>query len=303
MGQFTSFKVTRTGGGGWSVDQVRSQRFVTPHRGVRAPRGWTDDLRARSIALAQTAPPRSFLCGISAAACLAVPLPPFVQSRQPSIATATGGSHLHRSSASGRRLDLVPDELVQIDGIWMTSPIRTFLDLARELAVPDLVAAGDAIMQMWGHTQDQFVMALNRRLRYHGKVRARDTIPLLSSLAESPQESRVRAIIALAGLPVPTPQVTVRHPSGRVIARVDLGLEECQLALEYDGEHHWTPERYRHDAARRSELRVAGWTVLEVTSPDLTPRLPSHSWPRQRCPSRQQSLLCAHPPTLSARPH
>lgn len=155
------------------------------------------------------------------------------------------------------------------ESVWMTTPARTVIDLARDLGIPDIVAAGDAAMRCWGVTPDEFTRVVNRRLRYTGKVRARDALPLLDARSESPQESRARAIIALSGLPVPTPQVVVRAANGRFIARVDLGFEECRLALEYQGAHHWTVDEYRADARRRSDLRSDGWTVLEIVSEDL----------------------------------
>jgi hypothetical protein len=265
----TCFSVTRLGGRGWTGDEVRSRRFVAPHRGVRAAHLWQDSLLNRSIALSHASPDDSFLCGISAAALLGAPLPPHLQDCPPSNATPAGGSHLHRSTARGRRLDITADELVSVDGILVTSPARTILDLAAELSVPDLVAAGDALMRRWGTSHEELSRALTRRLRYTGKVRARDTISILTPLSESPQESRMRAIIAIGGLPVPTPQVVVHDHHGRFVARVDLGFEECRLALEYDGSHHFSPQRYQQDAARRSRLRSIGWTVLEVTAPDL----------------------------------
>lgn len=41
----------------------------------------------------------------------------------------------------------------------------------------------------------------------------------------------------------------------RIYARIDLGYEKYQIAIEYDGEDfHSTPEQRAHDAARDAQL-------------------------------------------------
>lgn len=264
-----TFRVSRDGAPGFTPDELRGSRFSAPFRGVRVLGPMPDDLRSRSLALAAASSPDAFLCGASAAAVLRIPITPRLASGDPCIATGADGTHLHRRGVTARRLDVVPEELMRLESVWVTTPARTVIDLARELGIPDIVAAGDAAMRCWGATPDEFTRVVNRRLRYTGKVRARDAVPLFDGRSESPQESRARAIIALSGLPVPTPQVVVRAANGRFIARVDLGFEECRLALEYQGAHHWTVDEYRADARRRSDLRSDGWTVLEIVPEDL----------------------------------
>jgi len=220
-------------------------------------------------------PPGAFLCGPAAAHLLELPLPHRVGSGSLTIATREDGVHLERVGWTCRRLLVEEDELIVLDGIPLTCPVRTFLDLAWDLQEHHLIAVGDAVMRRWGATEQDFVTHLNRRRRYPGKVRARDVIPHLTPLAESPQESRLRGLILGAGLPAPTPQIEVRSTGGVPIARVDLGYEDVRLALEYDGAHHQSAEQYRADARRRSALRVEGWMVLEIVAEDLHPPYPA----------------------------
>lgn len=263
------FAVTAAGTSTLTAAQVRATRFSAPMRGVRAPRTWGDDHLSRARAMGTALAPGAFLCGPSAAALLGLPLPSWLERADVHVAAPHEGTHLRRARTVPRRLDVADNEIMVVDGVPTTSPVRTFLDLAWDLPEPDLVAVGDAVMRRWGASADEFLSHLDRRLRYRGKVRARDVIPYLTPLAESPQESRLRAIIIGAGLPIPTPQVTVRTPVGRFLGRVDLGYEEFRLALEYDGEHHADPEQYRVDARRRTAMRSNGWTVLEVVREDV----------------------------------
>jgi hypothetical protein len=46
----------------------------------------------------------------------------------------------------GHLLTFLPDEVVEYDGVRLTSPARTWLDLAALLTVDELVAAGDYLV-------------------------------------------------------------------------------------------------------------------------------------------------------------
>lgn len=88
-------------------------------------------------------------------------------------------------------------------------------------------------------------------------------------------ESRLRLLLADARLPPGVPQFEVRHLDGRPLARVDLAWPDAALIVEYDGDHHRTPARFRQDVARLNALRMAGWTVLRFTADDVL-RNPQH---------------------------
>ena len=67
-----------------------------------------------------------------------------------------------------------------------------------------------------------------------GAVRMRQAVALSDGRAESPPESRLRVLLALAGIPA-VPQHTVRDGSGQFVARVDLAYPDRRIAIEYDG--------------------------------------------------------------------
>ena len=74
----------------------------------------------------------------------------------------------------------------------------------------------------------------------------------------------MRVVLVLADIPV-VPQYAVVH-HGHLVARVDLGLPEWRLAIEYDGTWHVLREQLERDRLRLNRLHEAGWTVLHVTA-------------------------------------
>ncbi|WP_188191504.1 DUF559 domain-containing protein [Nonomuraea sp. SYSU D8015] len=94
--------------------------------------------------------------------------------------------------------------------------------------------------------------------------RVRDTLSLADPGAASPRESWLRVILVEGGLPRPTTQIRVDLGGDRY-ARLDLGWEEFNVAVEYDGQqHHTSAIDQLRDTDRRDELRRRGWRVIAV---------------------------------------
>ena len=95
-------------------------------------------------------------------------------------------------------------------------------------------------------------------------------MPLAELGAESPQESRLRLHCHDAGLPPPTVQLPVRDAPGRVRRRLDLGWEEAEVGLEYDGEEgHAGRANLRADRRRHNFLPDDGWAMFYATDLDV----------------------------------
>jgi very-short-patch-repair endonuclease len=48
-----------------------------------------------------------------------------------------------------------------------------------------------------------------------------------------------------------------------------MGWEHLKLAVEYDGDHHWTDRRqFNNDIARQEALTGLGWIDVRVTAED-----------------------------------
>lgn len=163
---------------------------------------------------------------------------------------------------------LADQDVRRRDGVPLTTAHRTCWDLARWL---DPVEAVTMI--------DQF---LTRRivtapgLRDYALARAGDrgwrlalrAVDLADPGAESPQESRLRVRLVLAGLPRPETQYVVSD-RGRFVARLDLAWPEVKVAVEYDGLWHGDPGQFHLDRRRLNRLLGNDWIVLHVTAQRL----------------------------------
>lgn len=167
------------------------------------------------------------------------------------------------------RQHLSESDVVVRDGLRVTSPERTFLDLAQHLSLHELVAFGDAALNLRRTTPE----ALSRRVgevnRRPGIVLARTVIPLLDGRAQSPPETYARLWIIRAGLPAPTPQLSVRDRDGILLGHSDLGYDEWKLAMEYEGRGHSEPGQFGYDIDRYSRMTAAGWLVLRFSAAHL----------------------------------
>ena len=84
----------------------------------------------------------------------------------------------------------------EVRGLMVTSPERTFVDVAGRLSLPQLVAFGDHLVHRGLSTPEDLVwFALSTH--HHGVRRARRISRLIRAGAESPQESRVRLMMRL----------------------------------------------------------------------------------------------------------
>jgi very-short-patch-repair endonuclease len=110
-------------------------------------------------------------------------------------------------------------------------------------------------------------------LREYAHARAGDrgwlalsrAIDLADPGAESPQESRTRVRLVLAGIPKPRTQHVITR-AGAFLARVDLAWPEWKVAVEYDGRWHDSPGRFDRDRARLNLVLGDGWIVLHLTA-------------------------------------
>jgi hypothetical protein len=184
--------------------------------------------------------------------------------------TIPAGAHpVRRVGVRARRRDLVAGDVLDIHGLPLTSPGRTFVDVAERLSVPNLVAVGDDFLRRRLCTRADIVAVIGRSAGQRGLQAAKRAAALLDARAESPRESLTRALIAEACLPPPTPQIEIYDSVGRFIARGDLVYEDLKIVIEYDGYHHLTLEGQRRDARRREELGLEHWLIVTVVPADI----------------------------------
>ncbi len=166
-----------------------------------------------------------------------------------------------RATAGGERT-LEPKDIERINGLRVTTPLRTALDLGRLLKRDQALAALDGLFRLRRFTRSDLRSELPRFRGYRGVVQLRCLVPVCDPRAESPQESVLRLRWLDARLPDPCPQYVVVDDNGFPVYRLDLADPSVRYAAEYDGQdHHFTPEQRTKDDRRRAWLRRRGWVI------------------------------------------
>lgn len=174
-----------------------------------------------------------------------------------------GRSRRPRPGVIVRSERIRPDEYTTFDGMCVSTPVRTALDLARYLPRTRAVTHLDALAAATG-IESAAVIALARRYPgARGVRRARAILPLMDAGAQSPRESWVRIVLTDAGLP--RPQTQIRVTDGYQTAFIDMGWEEMRIGVEYDGDQHRSDRhQFVKDIGRYEMLSGLGWQIIRV---------------------------------------
>ncbi len=161
------------------------------------------------------------------------------------------------------------DETALLGGIKVTTPARTALDLACRYPVAKAVTAIDSLARATQLKTADVELLAERYKGRRGIRRARIAVSLVDAGAESPRETWLRLLLIRAGFPPPQTQIPVYDEYGQLVAVLDMGWEHLKLAVEYDGDHHWTDRRQFNKDIRRAEaLTDLGWIDVRVTAED-----------------------------------
>jgi hypothetical protein len=155
--------------------------------------------------------------------------------------------------------DLLPNDVMTVGGLQVTTPLRTAADLARFAPRPDALVCLDAFLHKELVTPEHLQKSLVRWRGRRGIRQAYEMADLADGRSASGGESRLRLRVIDMGLPRPQLQVPVYDLFGKVRFWLDLGWSNWMLALEYDGEEFHGPEQQEHDENRLSWIEQRGW--------------------------------------------
>ena len=247
-------------------DELRSSAWRRLFHGVYADAELPDTFGVRLRGARLLAPPTAVFCGRTAAYLHGAT--GLVASGDPVELVVPQASRF--GAAAGlrvRRTALPASDVVGFGRFRATTGLRTAVDIARLEPLVDAIPALDVLIAARVTDRAGLVRATASLTGVRGARRAVRAAALADGRAESQPESRLRVLLALAGLPA-VPQYTVRDAGG-FVARVDLAYPELRVAIEYDGAWHGEPGQLRRDRQRLNRLVAAGWTVLHVTAADL----------------------------------
>lgn len=250
---------------GLTPSRLRNRRYRRLTRDVYVLSTAADSL-ALAVDAALTAVPDAVASHQTAARLQGLPVDPdgVVHLTRPAggPVTARPGTRTHRAA-------LEPADVIAHRGRPVTSPARTFLDLAAVLPHLELVVLADAVSRRTGLPELARCVAGARGRR--GVRRAQAALALADPLADSAAETRCRLVLHAAGFASLRHGLDVSDGVGGWLARPDLADADRRVAVQYDGLVHLgdDPEQRRADIDRDELLRQERWQVVVLTAIDL----------------------------------
>lgn len=169
-------------------------------------------------------------------------------------------------------------DLAIVDGMAVTDPARTVLDLARSTPLDVGVAATDAALRSGLVDAAELRSRLARIAGTRGSRQAARVVGMADGRSESVGESRSRVLLARLGLPPSDLQFEVRSSAGGLLGRTDFVWEAERVVGEFDGRVKYgrllrpgqQPGDVVFEEKRREDLiRDEGWDVVRWTWDDL----------------------------------
>lgn len=198
--------------------------------------------------------------------------------------TTDGGGGRSRAGVRRHRGDPESADVELRSGLWVTSRLRTVLDLAafgtfeQGVAAVDHVLKPDPVQRLLPLTIAELEGAAGPEYSAAAARRVRKVLECADPASGSPGESVSRAYMYIEGLKTPRLQTEVRDRNG-LVALLDFEWPEERLAGEFDGLVKYqkaeylkgrTPsdaviaEKRREDRIRATGRRVVRWTWADL---------------------------------------
>ncbi|MBA2513407.1 MAG: type IV toxin-antitoxin system AbiEi family antitoxin domain-containing protein, partial [Solirubrobacterales bacterium] len=241
--------------------RVRNGRLHPLHRGVYAVGHDNPTLEGRLLAAVKACGPSAVLSHVSAAA-----LWGFVRwdERRPEVTVRSLGTRTHPRVHVHRTAHLGVGDIARHQGVPVTSPARTLLDLASLLGPRPLRRAVRQAQALRLVSLGQIAAALNRPGPRRGRARLARIVATGPAPTRSELEDVVLDLLLRGGIEHPAVNVPLTVAGRRVIP--DFRWPRERIVVEADGAA-WHDHRLARedDAERQALLEAHGERVLRVT--------------------------------------
>jgi hypothetical protein len=193
------------------------------------------------------------------------------QEKQPVLLCLPRSLRIRRSpEVAPWRSHLDPDDVVEVDGVRVTVPVRTAFDITRRGSLEEGVTAIDYLARGRPDFLERLADYTRAHVQLHGARKVFAALGLSSARSRSAGETRLRLMWVLeAGLCRPELNCLVRSEDGFLLGMPDLLDTEHGVFGEYDGAGHRQIYQHAHDNAREEWIEHAGGIVVRASGPDL----------------------------------
>lgn len=264
-----AFRLSDAKAAGVTSTQLRARQYCHPFHGVHASRPLAE-LASLCRAALLVLPGQAVFSDETAAALLGLPAP---RSEALHVCVPEKGVAVRRRGLIGHVRHLTEVEVGRRVDLPVTTPERTFLDLAARMLAGELLGFVDAALRARLANVPSLFEAVVRHSGCRGVAKARRVLEHANPAAESPRESMMRWLFIEAGLPTPEVNVNIYDVDDVFLARADMLFRVARVIVEYDGDQHRTDRaQFVHDIQRTTRLAAAGYLVLRFTGTDLVTR-------------------------------
>jgi len=279
-----SFSVRAARDRGVSRGRLRASDLAAPFYGTRLA-STAPTLRQRCLAWQSVAPPDSYISHSTAALLFGCPLPRRLERAADIHVTVVRPVRPPRArGVTGHSTAPRPTLWLDSRGLRMSTAEQTWLDLATQLDLLELVAAGDYLLRGFREadgTRRPFTTPQRLRTaasihpgRRHRSLIA-EALDAVRERVDSPKETELRLLLQKAGFPELIVNEPVRDENGRILATPDLRVRGFPLGIEYKGFVHATNhDAWENDIRRQRKLDAIDWKTIDVMRSDL--RQPHH---------------------------
>jgi very-short-patch-repair endonuclease len=163
--------------------------------------------------------------------------------------------------------DLFADEVTMLDGIPVTTPARTLLDLAEVMTSRELEQALATAYRNGLVTPEEMRTMVERHPRHRGAPLLRRLLDAESDPAFTRSKAEEKLLEIVRSAHLPRPELNVRVLGHEV----DFLWREARVVAEVDGyAFHSSLESFAADRQRDAELVAAGYRILRFTWADVT---------------------------------
>jgi hypothetical protein len=264
---------------GVTMERLRASDLQRPFHGVRSIDLELSVVEQKCLAYSARMLDREAFSHSTAALLWGMPLPLAVTNANPLHVTVAAPARAVRVKGVVGHQRHYQLHVLEHNHYKVVTAAEAWCDLAEQLALHDIVAAGDYAVTGSPYnnilpltTVEELARAAARRGRGPGSRARRAALDSIEEGPLSRPESLVRLLLLTAGVPHPVINQEVTDARGSSVATPDLAWPEFRVALEYEGDHHRAVKQFRHDIQRIERIVDQGWLVVKVSADDLFDR-------------------------------